>query len=68
MGGSNEVMKRLNTRAGSGTYEGMGYICEAGHMELDCAPETPHSHALTPTWPVKVICQPNGEAVETVSG
>lgn len=66
MGGGGEVMKRLYTRAGSGTYLGMGYICEAGHVELDGAPETPDSHVLTPTWPVSVICQLNGEVVETV--
>ncbi|MCH7843496.1 MAG: hypothetical protein IID01_12110 [Chloroflexi bacterium] len=59
-------MKRLYTRAGSGTYDGMGYICDAGHVELDSAPETPDSHILTPTLPVKVICQLNGEVVETV--
>ena len=69
MGGREEVMKRLYTRAGSGatkgTYEGMGYICEAGHVELDSAPETPDSHILTPTWPVSVICLLNGQVVET---
>ncbi len=59
-------MKRLYTRAGSGTYEGMGYICEAGHVELDGAPETPDNHVLTPTFPVSVICRLNGEVVETI--
>ena len=43
----------------------MGHICEAGHVELDGAPETPDSHILTPTWPVSVICRLNGEVVGT---
>jgi len=43
---------------------GQGYICEAGRVELNGAPETPDSHILTPTWPVSVICQLNGEVVE----
>ena len=63
---SGAAMKRLYTREDGKTYRGMGYICEAGHVELDGAPETPDSHILTPTWPVQVICQPNGEVVETV--
>jgi hypothetical protein len=33
-------------------------------VELNGAPETPDSHILTPTWPVSVICQLNGEVVE----
>ena len=61
------AMKRLYTREDGKTYRGMGYICEACHVELDGAPETPDSHILTPTWPVKVICQLNGEVVKTVS-
>ncbi len=44
----------------------MGYIYDAGHVELESAPETPDSHILTPTSPVKVICQLNGEVVMTV--
>ncbi len=59
------VMKRLYTREDGKTYRGMGYICEAGHVELDGAPETPDSHILTPTYPVKVIGILNGELVET---
>ena len=58
-------MKRLYTQAGSGTYGGMGYICDAGHVNLDGAPETPDNHVLTPTFPVKVICTLSGEVVET---
>ena len=62
------AMKRLYTREDGKTYRGMGYICEAGHVELDGAPETPDSHILTPTSPVKVICQLNGEVVEILKG
>ncbi len=57
-------MKRLYTWEDGKTYRRMWYICEAGHGELDGAPETPDSHILTPTWPVSVICQLNGEVVE----
>ena len=63
---SGAAMKRLYTREDGKTYRGMGHICEAGHVELDGAPETPDSHILTPTYPVKVICLVNGEVVGTV--
>ena len=59
-------MKRLYTREDGKTYRGMGYICDQGHVELDSAPETPGRHIPTPTSPVKVICQLNGEVVGTV--
>ena len=60
------AMKRLYTREDGKTYRGMGYICEAGHVELDSDQSggNPDSHILTPTWPVSVTCLLNGEVVE----
>ena len=54
-------MKRIYARATSGTHEGIGYLCEGGHVVLDAAPEMPDNHALTPTSPVTVICQLDGQ-------
>jgi hypothetical protein len=62
------AMKRLYTREDGKTYRGMGYIGEAGNVWPDGALETTDTHVQSSTSLVKVICQLNGEVVDTVMG
>ena len=55
-------MRRIYARASSGTYEAIGYICDAGHVVLD-QPANGPGHVLTPMFPPSVLCVATGETV-----
>ena len=59
---SGPPMKRIYSRATSGTYEAIGYVCNNRHVVLDQPPNGP-GHLLTPTHPTAVLCQATGELV-----
>ena len=61
---SRQAMKRLHVRLPSGTYSGVGYICEQGHVVQDgvSGNGTGH-HVVTPTIPAHVVCMVTGELV-----